>query len=146
MFLRTAKNLILDDIQEIETQLNLTLPKQLVKHYLEFNGGIPTKSFFCFGKTDVEVSISTFLSMKYSDGINSTLEENYLNFSKRGIILKQFLPFARDWGGNQCCINLENGEVVVIWLDLGEVNEDAIRFLANDFDEFLNNLEDEEDC
>jgi hypothetical protein len=48
-----------------------------------------------------------------------------------------------DWGGNQCCINIENGQIVIIWLDTGEVNDDTIRFVADDFDRFLDGLENE---
>jgi cell wall assembly regulator SMI1 len=145
MFSGTSKELLMEDIQEIESKLKLTLPEQLVKHYLEFNGGIPDKSDFYSEEADMETSISTFLPMMYDDGINSTLEENYLYFQEREIVPENLMPFAIDWGGNQFCIDLENGQVFIVWLDLGEVNEDAIRFIANDFDEFINGLESEDD-
>lgn len=144
MFLNTAKQLTLDDIREIEAKLNIELPKQLVEHYLKFNGGIPDKPFFYSEVTDIETSVHAFLPMKYTDEIGYTLEDGYLDFMNRKVMPKKFLPFAHDAGANPFCINLENGQVVIIWLDLGEVNEEAIQFLANDFEEFLNALSEED--
>lgn len=144
MFLDTVEQLTLDDIREIEAKLNIELPKQLVKHYLKYNGGTPDKPFFSSIISDIETSVQAFLPMKYMDEIGYTLEDGYLDFINRKVIPEKFLPFAHDAGGNPFCINLENGEVVIIWLDLGEVNEDAIIFLADDFDEFLNTLSEED--
>lgn len=142
MFSETVKQLMPDDIREIETKLNIELPKQLVEHYLKFNGGIPDKPFFYSVVSDVETSVHAFLPMRYTDEIGYTLEDGYLDFKNRKIIPEKFLPFAHDAGGNPFCINLENGQVVIIWLDLGEVDEDAIRFLADDFDGFLDALDE----
>lgn len=144
MFLETAKQLTLNDIREIEAKLNIVLPKQLIEHYLKFNGGIPDKPFFYSAVSDIETSVHAFLPMKYTDEIGYTLEDGYLDFRNRKVIPEKFLLFAHDAGGNPFCINLENGQVVIIWLDLGEVNEEAIRFLTNDFDEFLNALSEED--
>ena len=144
MFLETAKQLTLDDIRAIEIKLNIKLPKQLVKHYLKFNGGIPEKPVFYSDDSDIETSVHTFLPMKYKDEVGYTLEDGYLDFKNRKVIPEEFLPFALDAGGNLFCINLESGQVVIIWLDLGEVNEKAIRWLANDFDVFLNSLNEED--
>lgn len=144
MFLETAKQLTLNDIREIEAKLNIVLPKQLIEHYLKFNGGTPDKPFFYSAVSDIETSVHAFLPMKYTDQIGYTLEDGYLDFRNRKVIPEKFLPFAHDAGGNPFCINLENGHVVIIWLDLGEVNDEAIRFLTNDFDEFLNALSEED--
>jgi len=146
MFSGTSKVLLMEDIIEIESKLNVKLPKQLVNHYLKYNGGIPEKSFFYSEEADIEISVSTFLPIKYDNGLNPTLERNYLFFKDNGIIPQEYVPFALDWGGNLCCINLSSGQIVVIWLDLGEVNHDAIRFVADSFDDFLDGLEDEENC
>jgi len=145
MFSKTAKKLSTEDIKEVETKLNLKLPPQIVAHYMKFNGGIPDKAFYYSSISDIELSLSTFLPIKHNDDLNSTLEEKYLFFKDKGFIPAKFLPFAIDWGGNLCCLNIENGQVLVVWLDIGEINENAIQILANNFNDFINNLEDD-DC
>ena len=144
MFLETAKKLTNSDIHEIEKKINIKLPKQLVKHYMKFNGGIPDKTFFYSDISDIETRVHTFLPMKYKDEIGYTLEDGYIDFKRRKVIPENYLPFAHDAGGNPFCVNLKNGQVVIIWLDTGEVNEESIQVLAVDFDSFLNALEDEE--
>ena len=144
MFLETAEQLTPDDIQEIERKVNINLPKHLSEHYLKYNGGIPDKPYFYSDISDIETCVHAFLPMKYIDEIGFTLEEGYLDFKNRKVIPEKFLPFAHDAGGNPFCINLENGQVVIIWLDCGEVSEEEICFLADDFDEFLNSLGEED--
>ena len=57
---------------------------------------------------------------------------------------KRFLPFAVDAGSNPFCIDMDSGEIVIIWLDKGVVTDDEIIWLANDFDEFLDFLDKED--
>lgn len=74
-----------------------------------------------------------------------TLEDMYLHFTNKNIIPRKYLPFACDAGSNLFCINLENEKIVILWLDMGEVNESMIPVLSNDFDEFINSLEADEE-
>lgn len=69
MFVNTSKAIGIDDIIEIERKINLVLPKQLVKHYIKYNGGIPEKRFLYSCISDIETSVQTFLSMKYKNEI-----------------------------------------------------------------------------
>lgn len=95
--------------------------------------------------SDIETSVNTFLSMKYKNEVGYTLEDMYLHFTNKNIIPRKYLPFACDAGSNLFCINLENEKIVILWLDMGEVNESMIPVLSNDFDEFINSLEADEE-
>lgn len=144
MFSEVSKQLTINDIREIEEKLNIKLPEQLINHYLKFNGGIPDKPYVCSNISDIETSVHAFSPMKYDDELDYTLEECYLNYKTRSVIPEKFLPFAYDAGSNPFCINLKTGQVVIIWLDMGEVTEKEIKLLANSFDEFMNSLQEED--
>ena len=95
--------------------------------------------------SDIETSVNTFLSMKHKNEVGYTLEDMYLHFTNKNIIPRKYLPFACDAGSNLFCINLENEKIVIIWLDMGDVDESMIPVLSNDFDEFINSLEADEE-
>lgn len=70
------------------------------------------------------------------------MEKGFWDFKSKKIIPEKYLPFANDSGGNVFCINLDSKEIVLVYLDLGEVTNRCIKFLANSFTEFINNLEE----
>jgi len=146
MFSGVSKKITLSNVQEIEAKLSIKLPEQLVKHYLRFNGGVPEKTFFYSEISDIETNVKLFVPLQYvnEEYTSCTLEDTYLDFIQRGIIPVKYLPFAYDWGGNVFCVDLKLGYVVIIWMDIGEVTENSIKLLANDFREFLDNLGDED--
>ncbi|MEQ6357069.1 SMI1/KNR4 family protein [Lysinibacillus sp. M3] len=125
MFIECSTQLTISDLNEVETKLGFNLPEQLKKHYLQYNGGVPVKSCYYAQDIDLETEIATFSSIKYKKS-SSLLEENYLDFINRGVLPEKYLPFGNDWGGNLFCMDLENGSVVLIWMDLGEVTERCI--------------------
>ena len=145
MFIETSKAINYTDIREIEQKINVVLPKQLVNHYMKYNGGIPQKKFLYSSISDIETAVHTFLPMKYKDSVGYTLEEMYLHFVSKNVMPRKYLPFACDAGSNLFCINMETEEIVIVWLDLGEINEDMIPVLCNSFDEFIDSLEIDED-
>ena len=142
IFMNASKAISKDEIKEIERKLEITLPEQLVKHYLKYNGGAPIRNFLFSRISDIETSIQTFLPMKYKDATGFSLEEMYLNFVEKKVFSKKFLPFAIDYGGNLFCVNLEDKKIVMIWLDIGDVDENRIPILSNNFSELLNSLEE----
>lgn len=144
MFINTSKPVTLEEIKEIEEKLNIVIPKQLIKHYMKYNGGIPKRKFLYSYISDIETSVNTFLSMKYKNEVGYSLEDMYLHFTSKNIIPRNYLPFACDFGSNLFCVNLEDEKIVMIWLDMGEVNPDMIPVLCNSFDEFIDALEEEE--
>ena len=145
MFRDTSKAVDLAEIREIERNLEVTFPKQLIEHYLKYNGGKPINNFLWSEISGIETSVQTFLSMKYKDGVGCTLEDTYLHFVGRNVFSKKYLPFAIDYGGNLFCVNVENGEIVMIWLDKGDVEEENIPVLSRSFDEFISSLEEPEE-
>lgn len=46
MFNEYAIKLTIEDIQEIENQINFNFPKDFIDHYLKYNGGISSKTYF----------------------------------------------------------------------------------------------------
>ncbi len=83
--------------------------------------------------------------MKYDNGDGYTLEKMYMHFVGQNTFPKIYLPFANDYGSNLFCINIENGKIVIIWLDKGEVEENKISILFNSFPDFICSLEEEEE-
>lgn len=141
MFLDLSKKIFPSDIGDIENKLGFKLPKKLVQHYFNFNGGTTDKPLFYSEISDVEIYISAFYPIKYfNTNDEQTLEDTYLSYRNNEIFPSNFLPFAFDWGGNQICINLDNDNIVVIWMDTGEFTNDCIEVLSNDFTEFIEKL------
>jgi len=149
MFYNCSFQLTRKDLEEVEILLSFQLPQELKEHYLQYNGGLPNKPCFFEENSGLETRVHVFLPIKFDNNIGYTLEKGYLDFKGRNIIPKKYLPFANDAGGNIFCIDLDSKQVVLIYLDLGEVTNRCIKFLANSFTEFINNLEecldDEED-
>ena len=56
-----------------------------------------------------------------------------------------YLPFAVDWGGNYFAIDLQSGNIVLLFMDLGEFTEDCVEYLAESYSEFVENLVKAED-
>jgi cell wall assembly regulator SMI1 len=144
MFIECSTQLIISDLNDVETKLGFNLPQQLKEHYLQFNGGIPVKPCYYAQEIDLETEIAEFSPIKYKNN-SKLLEDRYIDFKNRDALPKKYLPFANDWGGNLFCINLENESVVLIWMKLGEITERSINFLSNSFGTFINNLEKCED-
>lgn len=145
MFSMMSKKLTIEDIRKIEVQIGLKLPLQLVEHYLQYNGGVPDRTYFYSEEADIETNVQTFLPFRYVNEIGITIEDRYVDYRNRKIMPEKLLPFASDAGGNKFCIDIETGQIYIVWLDLGEVTKDCIVFLAEDFNEFMNKLDDDED-
>lgn len=145
MLCNTSRPITIAEIKKIESDLDISLPNSFVEYYLQYNGGIPAKAFFYSEKTDIETEIQIFSPIKYkfSNLDLKTVEEKYLFFKKKSILMSDYLPFANDYGSNQICINLKNNEVYIVFMDLGEITQKSFEYLANDFDEFLNGLSSE---
>ena len=130
MFSDISKSLTREDIETMESELGITLPDSFIDHYLVYNGGIPSKPYF-YSEEDVETEIQIFSPIKYGfkDLDLRTVEQKYILFKENG--------------SNQICINLDNGKVYIVYMDIGELDQKCFQFLANDFSEFLNGLSEE---
>ena len=146
IFSKTSRVLTKADIAEVETRLGLSFPESFTRHYLKHNGGIPSKTYFYSEESDTEIEIQIFAPIQYKyseyDRLN-TVEELYILFERRSEMMSDYLPFAKDYGGNPICVNVKTGEVYIVWMDLGEITQRCFRYLAKNFDEFLDGLEEE---
>ncbi|MCM1064041.1 MAG: SMI1/KNR4 family protein [Eubacterium sp.] len=130
MLKKTGKALTRADIAEIEVNLGLTFPADFVEHYLSCNGGIPAKPFFYSEEEDIETEIQVFLPLK-------TAEEKYLLFKGKSPLMTSYFPFANDYGSNPICVNLEDGGVYIVYMDLGELEDKCFHCLAESFPGFV---------
>ncbi|MCM1186947.1 MAG: SMI1/KNR4 family protein [Lachnoclostridium sp.] len=151
IFEKMSKTLTRADIAEIEENLGLVFPEYFVEHYLSYNGGIPTKSFFYSEEESLKVNFQTetevqvFLPLKYpySDILIGTAEEKYLLFKGKSPLMTSYFPFANDYGANPICINLEDGGVYIVYMDLGELDGNCFRCLAESFQDFVEGLSED---
>lgn len=149
MFINCAKSITKSDIEEIENVLGINFPLKLKEHYLKFNGGFPINDRFLMVEYDTYLTINGFLPIKYShEEIKDwTLEQVYSNLQNKKALPKKFIPFASDLGGNKICIDTEKEDIYVVYMDLGNPMEvdGAIRKIADNFQYFKDNLEEEEE-
>ena len=133
-----------DDIRYFNEFTHVKIPQPIVALYMIYNGGTPEKSYFYSEVADIEITINTFLPIKYKNKTGYTMESMYLKFVSEKVFPAYYLPFAIDWGSNLICVNLNSGEIVVIWMDKGEITENEIKVLFKDFYKFMSALEYEE--
>ncbi|WP_336733148.1 SMI1/KNR4 family protein [Chryseobacterium sp. VD8] len=90
-------SITLEDIQQIESQFNFTMPESLKKLYLKYNGGV----------IDIDEDYYRLNSIKYGH----LLLENTIDTMQvtEENIPKEYLPFANTEGGHFICIYAGNG-------------------------------------
>ena len=142
MFEKMSKALTREDIAEIEVELGLAFPEDFIEHYLSYNGGIPTKTVFYSGEEDMETEVQVFLPLKHRhcDIPIGTAEEKYLLFKGKSPLMTSYFPFANDYGANPFCVNLEDGGVYIVYMDLGELEDRCFRRIAESFQDFVESL------
>ncbi|HDR2520356.1 TPA: SMI1/KNR4 family protein, partial [Enterobacter ludwigii] len=109
-FKKCEKKIGRADIYKTESKLSITLPDDFVSHYLQFNGGIPEKSWWDGGEGFEPVEVAGFKPFVYNTQTNddprSLIDGCYISMLDREVIPRNLLPFANDWGGNFFCLNL----------------------------------------
>lgn len=149
MFINCAKSITEGDIKNIEKLIGLEFPLRFKEHYLMHNGGFPLNDRFLMVEYDTYLSVNGFLPIKYHyEKIEDwTLEEVYFHLRNRNALPENFIPFASDLGGNKICINTNTGNIYIVYMDLGNPMEEegTIRKIADSFQYFIDNLEEEEE-
>lgn len=142
IFLKSSKPISQMDIELLEKKISKKLPIDFVNQYLLSNGGIPSKTYFYVENDDDYVEISFFIPIKYpSDKLaNMIVEESYNKLVQIGMP-NYYIPFALDWGGNYFSIDTTNNNIILLLTDLGEFSEKSIKYLSQDFKDFIDNLE-----
>ncbi|KZP61228.1 SMI1 / KNR4 family protein [Enterobacter ludwigii] len=154
-FKKCEKKIGRADIYKTESKLSITLPDDFVSHYLQFNGGIPEKSWWDGDEGFEPVEVAGFKPFVYNTQTNddprSLIDGCYISMLDREVIPRNLLPFANDWGGNFFCLNLDNYSIVYFSTDSFDedltMQENHIkiqRYLTNSFSNFVDGLVTEE--
>ena len=145
-FNKPSKKLTRADIAEVEAKLGFSFPESLKKHYLRYNGGASSKTYFYSEESDTEIEVQSFAPIKYRyhecDKVE-TVEEKYMLFKRVSELMSDYLPFANDYGGNLVCVNVKTGKVYIVWMDLGEITQRCFCYLSENFDAFIDGLREE---
>ena len=143
---RSSKELTRADIAEIEAKLGFPFPESFIKHYLRYNGGEPSKTYFYSEESDTEIEVQSFAPIKYrylESSKTETVEEKFILFKRISGLMSEYLPFANDYGGNPVCVNVKTGKVYIVWMDLGEISQKCFCYLSENFDAFVDGLKEE---
>jgi len=124
----TEEKILIEDLENLERALNISLPNSYKELMIEFNGGIPEKEYFKGG-----YGISTFYPIKNGENNIEIVMETI-----QDILPKDFFPFGDDMGGNDFCIDLSEENYGKVYLIIWE-DDDPV-FLTNSFEEFLEGL------
>jgi hypothetical protein len=57
--------------------------------------------------------------------------------------MTSYFPFANDYGANPICINLEDGGVYIVYMDLSELEDRCFHCLAESFLGFVEGLSED---
>lgn len=133
------------ELNELETHLGFSLPKDLRLHYLHSNGGRPVPNLF--PKGDEYFSIHEFLPIKY--GMQGTrFEDTYSDLVQDNELFpKNLIPIASDSGGDYFCYSVEPrkfGAICFYQSDYYDDPERAVVYLAATLAGFLSSLTSED--
>jgi hypothetical protein len=136
----------LEVIKNFETEYNVNLPERYKGFLLNWNGGYPEPSLF---KISDEKGVSV-LDHFYGIGDDESGLCDYIDIYEYRLPTG-FVPIANDPGGNVICLGTNESyyDNIYFWDHENEQedNEDMsnMYFLANNIDEFLGNLYEDED-
>ncbi|MDM5186393.1 SMI1/KNR4 family protein [Bacillus sp. DX4.1] len=140
------KNLSLEEIEEFETEHQVSFTKKYKRFLMKWNGGYPEPSFF---KVSDKQGVSVLNEFYGIGDIYSNLGDYIDIYEYR--LPDDFVPIANDPGGNVICLGTKEPyyEKIYFW-DHEQEPEDPddmsnMYFLASDIDEFLNSLYEDDD-
>jgi len=127
----SEKNLTLDDMKKFNEFYNNKLPESFQDFYLKNNGGFP------LNYEDGNIfTLGGFTPVKYG---KRPIEKVYQDLVEAFDQLRDMLPFAYDYGGNDFLLSLKAnnsfGKIFVFLMDKKE-----IEFISDSFTEFLEEL------
>ncbi|WP_415060064.1 SMI1/KNR4 family protein [Flavobacterium sp.] len=119
--LDSENKISLNDINEIENQIGLSIPNNFKKFILKYNGGYIEEHDY----------IDTLLSIKYGKITIEYFIKLHTQIEKN--LPVNFLPIALDWSNNPIAIDLQKNDIVLFYFD-----EDSERkIIANSLEELL---------
>lgn len=149
-FFDTEQAISLKKVQDTQQHLGINFPEKYIAHVLQYNGGRCEPNGFSFierGKT-ADSNIEYFLAIYDGDYDNFVEYFHDYKTTEKRLPLSVF-PIAHDPGGNLICLDSHDGKVY-FWDHEKEVdynlesdlNYSNLYLIADDFEEFLNNLRD----
>ena len=155
-FTETKGKLEAFQIKEMESFAGLTFPEQYKEHLLNFNGGRCKPDVFWFVENGNKTASAIGWFFAIYDGKYNNLRD-CIEIYKRSVkrMPSYVLPFASDVVGNAICISCGKDDFgkIYFWDHEREVDyktsDDSdysnLYFIANSFNEFLENLTSGED-
>ncbi|GEA29393.1 SMI1/KNR4 family protein [Clostridium diolis] len=134
--LDTEKAILEEDIKYIESKYKFSIPENIKKHYLRYNGGHLKKSMYTTSEGD-EFVVSWFIPIK-SDKKSSELDAILADLRVDKIIPDWLIPFADEAGGDFYCYSLRKNELGAIYYWSHEF--DDVVYITKSLEEFLNNM------
>jgi hypothetical protein len=142
------------DIQEFEKTIKATLPLEYRKFLLEFNGGQPELYIFPENKELYAMAVNTLYGLKATKSYDD-LEKIYEIFDGR--IMNSFIAIGDEPGGDQFCLGIAGvfRDKIYFWDHNREIDEwefvenklpENMYFLADSFDTFINQLEEDDEA
>ncbi|GIJ96078.1 hypothetical protein CAPN001_06470 [Capnocytophaga stomatis] len=132
----------IEDISKLQQHFDIKLPKELINHYLKYNGGYPEKRYF--QKDDDFYRIDSFYPIT-NEGASLFHALECMPFDDLEWFPNYLIPFASTAGGDDFCISIRKEDYGSIWLFLTDYADDwnkAMIFLASSFDNFIHSLQD----
>ena len=137
-------------VDRLERQLGMTLPKNYRSFLLRYNGGRPDPAFFPIRDFDRSAfgDRSPFGAIHFFFGLSRTVQSSNLgwNFSTlRGRMPRELLPIAGDESGNRICLAVTgtNAGCVYFWDHDDEHSPPTyanLYLIASSFEEFLDGI------
>lgn len=129
----------LKDVEQFESEHDVTLPKQYVDFLIKFNGGYPKESTFKISDSEGESIVNLFYAI---GDMKSNLAKVFDMLD--GEIPEDFISIANDPGGNEILLGVNgiNQGKVYFWMHDIETEDEMgnMYFLADSFSQFFNNL------
>ena len=134
--LESKQPISLNDIKYIENKYKFSMPENIKKHYLKYNGGYPEKSMYTTDNGE-EVIVEWFIPIKREDGRNDL--DSVLGILREDNTIPNWLiPFSDEAGGDLYCYSLRENELGAIYYWSHEFNNDV--YITKSLEEFLNNM------
>ncbi|AQS07224.1 SMI1/KNR4 family protein [Clostridium beijerinckii] len=134
--LDTEKSISEEDIKYVESKYKFSMPEDIKKHHLKYNGGHLKKSMYTTNRGD-EFVVSWFIPIK-SDKKSSELDAVLADLRGDKIIPDWLIPFADEAGGDFYCYSLRKNELGAIYYWSHEF--DDVVYITKSLEEFLNNM------
>ena len=145
----TKRSIISNEIEIVESKLNVNLPSDYKKFILKNNGGHPIKDCFPFldNKMNKSGCIAWFYAM-YDGEYSNFIKEYYTYKVFRQRLPSDLIPIADDPCGNLVCLCIDgqNKDKIYFWdhenesLELNYPWYKNISLISSNFTDFINSL------